>query len=98
MKDAWPIIAIFGAGALIAFVSALFPTLPIRWSKGDKSWKHAIPMSVMGRVAMGLYFSYLCLWVTVGAMKPIWFVGFVAFLIGMYPIFRRDKRIHENAA
>jgi len=98
----------------IAFVgiclllSGFFPQFDIRWGKTSSSlWEHRIPMSVFGRICLGVYVLYISgvIFVSFGN-RFLWnvllLVAFV-LLIGIYFIYLRDKatfrskeRKHEN--
>jgi hypothetical protein len=83
-------------GAAVLLVSAFFfPHWRMTWGRSRR-----VPISVRGKIAMGIYVAFFGLLVFVGSSKTlqcVWFAGWVILMIRMYPIYLRDRRDYENS-
>ena len=91
---------IAAALATFFFISAFFPSWPVRWGRGrgsiGPSAYKRVPISVQGRLASGFFCAYFSLCIII---DPVWQpariplnVGLVVLVIGMYFVHRRDLR------
>jgi hypothetical protein len=83
-------------GAVIPLVSAFFfPHWRMTYGRGGK-----VPISVRGKIAMGLYFAYFGLLIFVGSnriLQGAFCVGWAVLMVAFYPIYLRDRRDYENS-